>query len=88
MNFPAREITEALLALLVVGGIVGIALYDGIAGKPVAIPPELYGFGGIVIGAYFRGTSSTNGVVGKLVTALKESIPPSTDPEPAPLPLK
>ena len=72
-----REITEAGLALLVVGGVVAIAVFDGINGKPVNIPPELYGFGGIIIGAYFRGSNQINGVAAKLVTALKESSPPS-----------
>lgn len=72
-----REITEAVLALLVVGGVVTIAVFDGINGKTVNIPPELYGFGGIIIGAYFRGSNPVNGAAVKVITALKEPSPPS-----------
>ena len=79
----AREITEALLAIITVGGIVAIAGYDAIQGKPVNVPPELYGFGGIIIGAYFRGANTVNGVTTKLITALKESTPPPAGPPPA-----
>jgi hypothetical protein len=68
------DLTEAALAVLVVGGIVGVAAFDAIAGKPVSIPPELYGFGGIVIGAYFRGRS-VNGTVAGLTAALQQSTP-------------
>lgn len=68
------DIVEAILALFVVGGIVAIAAYDAISGKPVNIPPELYGFGGIIIGAYFRGRS-VNGTIAGLTTALQKSVP-------------
>jgi hypothetical protein len=83
VNTNLRELTESALAVLVVGGVVGVAVYDGIAGHPVSIPPELYGFGGIVIGAYFRGAASVNGVATKLITALKESSPPPAGAPPA-----
>jgi hypothetical protein len=75
-----REITEAIMAIIVVGGIVVIAGYDAVQGKPVTVPPELYGFAGIIIGAYFRGSSTVNGVATQLVTALKESSPPPAGP--------
>lgn len=68
------DIVEAALALLVVGGIVGVAAFDAIEGKPVTIPPELYGFGGIIIGAYFRGRS-VNGTIAGLTSALHNSVP-------------
>jgi hypothetical protein len=68
------DAVEAVLALVVVGGIVAIATYDAIAGKPVNVPPELYGFGGIIIGAYFRGRS-VNGTIAGLTTALQASVP-------------
>ena len=68
------EVVEAVLAVIVVGGITAVAVYDGIAGHPVSIPPELYGFGGIVIGAYFRGRS-INGTISGLTSALQQSAP-------------
>jgi hypothetical protein len=72
VNF--REATESALALLVVGGLVTIAIYDNISGRPTSIPAELYGFGGIVIGAYFRGSATVsafaNGAVAKIAKAL------------------
>jgi hypothetical protein len=84
-----REVTEAVLAILVVGGVVTIAGAEALNGKPVTIPAELWGFGGIIVGAYFRGSNQINGVATKLITALKESGPPPTTvavitPPPAP----
>lgn len=77
------DFTEALLAFLVVGAICAAIIYDAIAGKPVTIPPELYGFGGIIIGAYFRGRS-VNGTIAGLTTALQQSTPASPPPAPPP----
>ena len=73
------DAVEALLALLVVGGIVTVAVYDAVAGKPVMIPPEVYGFGGIIIGAYFRGRS-VNGTIAGLTSALQQSAPAEPKP--------
>lgn len=70
------DVTEAILAVLVVAGIVAIAIYDAVLGHPVTIPPELYGFGGIIIGAYFRGRS-INGTITGLTAALQNSVPAS-----------
>jgi hypothetical protein len=78
-----RDIIEGALALLVVGGIVAIAAYDAIAGKPVTVPPELYGFGGIVIGAYFRGNGLTSGAVAALKAVGPASGPTAPSPAPA-----
>jgi hypothetical protein len=69
-----QDLTEAILAVTVVGAIVAIAVYDAVTGKPVTIPPELYGFGGIIIGAYFRGRS-VNGTISSLTAALQQSVP-------------
>jgi hypothetical protein len=75
--------TEAILAILVVGGIVGVAVFDAFIGHTVSIPPELYGFGGIVIGAYFRGRS-VNGTVAGLTAALQQSTPSALALPPVP----
>ena len=75
------DLTEALLAFLVVGAICAAILYDAVAGKPVAIPPELYGFAGIIIGAYFRGRS-VNGTIAGLTSALQQSAPVTPPPVP------
>jgi hypothetical protein len=76
-----REVTEASLAILVVGGVVGIAAYDAINGRPVSVPPELYGFAGIILGAYFRGSAAVNGmattIAAKLVAAVQKPPPPA-----------
>lgn len=77
------DVTETALAVLVIGGIVVVAVYDAIVGKPVQIPPELYGFGGIVIGAFFRGRS-VNGTIGKLTAALQQSTPIAVAEPPVP----
>jgi hypothetical protein len=79
------DLTEAMLAVLVVGGVVGIATFDAITGRPVTIPPELYGFGGIVIGAYFRGRS-INGTISGLTSALQASVPAAAAPPGPPAP--
>lgn len=77
----AREITEAGLAFLTVGGVVGIALYDAINGKPVTVPAELYGFAGIVLGAYFRGSAAVNGMAttlaNRVVAQINKPVPPT-----------
>lgn len=78
------DLTEALLAILVVGAICAVAIYDAITGHQVSIPPELYGFGGIIIGAYFRGRS-VNGTIAGLTSALHDSAPVSAMP-PAAMP--
>lgn len=70
------DITEAFLAVLVVGAICAIAIFEAVRGIPLTIPPELYGFGGIIIGAYFRGRS-VNGTIAGLTTALASSVPAS-----------
>lgn len=82
MAIKISDLTESLLALVVIGGVVAIAVYDSIVGRPVNIPPELYGFGGIVIGAYFRGRS-VNGTINHLTDALAHSQPSTTSPPPA-----
>jgi hypothetical protein len=69
-----RDITESVLAVIVVGGVVAIHAYGAFTGKPVVVAPELYGFGGIIVGAYFRG-QSVNGAIGKLTAALQQSVP-------------
>jgi hypothetical protein len=81
-----RDLIEGALSLVVVGGIVGIAIYDAIAGKPVTVPPELYGFGGIIIGSYFRGNGLTNGAVAALKAVGPLSGPPPAPPPPAAAP--
>jgi hypothetical protein len=70
----AREATEAGLAFLTVGAVVGIAVYDAVNGKPVAVPPELYGFAGIVLGAYFRGSAAVNGMATTLASKVVASL--------------
>jgi hypothetical protein len=84
VNPNAREITEAGLAFLTVGGVVGIAIYDAINGRPVTVPPELYGFAGIVLGAYFRGSAAVNGMAttlaNKVVASLNASPPAAPTP--------
>jgi hypothetical protein len=71
------DITEAVLAVVVVGGIVFIAIYQTIVGHPISVPELLTGFGGIVLGSYFRGRS-TNGTISALTSALQQSTPSST----------
>jgi hypothetical protein len=82
-----RDITEAGLAFLTVGSVAGIAIYDAINGKPVNVPPELYGFAGIVLGAYFRGSAAVNGMAttlaSKVVAQLNQQ-PPAPPAPPAP----
>jgi len=68
------DFVEATLAVLVVGGIVAIAVFDSITGRPVMIPADLEGFGLLVLGSYFRGRSS-NGTIAHLTTALQQSVP-------------
>lgn len=70
------DIVESILAVLVIGGIVAIAVFDVVTGKPVNIPPELMGFGLLVLGSYFRGRS-VNGTIANLTSALQSSVPAS-----------
>jgi hypothetical protein len=70
----AREITESALAFLVVGGVVVISGYDAINGKPINVPPELYGFAGIILGAYFRGSAAANGMATSLANTIASTI--------------
>lgn len=75
------DITEAVLAFFVIGGIIAVAIIDVVLNRPVSIPPELYGFGGIIIGAYFRGRS-INGTIAGLTNALQQSVPAESAPPP------
>lgn len=68
------DLVEAVLAIIVVGGVVVIAVYDTISGRSVNIPQELVGFALLVLGSYFRGRS-VNGTVEGLTAALQHSVP-------------
>jgi hypothetical protein len=77
------DVIEAALAILVVGGIVTIAVFDTVVGKSVVIPPELLGFGLLVLGSYFRG-ATMNGTISKLTDALQQSTPNAVTTNQAP----
>jgi hypothetical protein len=77
------DVTETALAILVVGAIVAIAVIDTLTGKPVVIPPELLGFGLLVLGSYFRGRTM-NGTIHELTAALQKSQPVSPPPPSGP----
>lgn len=71
------EITESILAIMVVGGIVFVAVYQTLYNRPLNIPELLIGFGGLILGSYFRGRS-TNGTIQGLTNALQNSVPVNT----------
>jgi hypothetical protein len=68
------DLAEVILAVAVVGGIVFVAVWDAVQGRHVDIPAELTGFGGYIIGSYFRGRS-VNGTISGLTQALANSKP-------------
>ena len=68
------DVVEATLAVVVVGSVAAIAVFDAVTSRPVVIPQELVGFALLVLGSYFRGRS-VNGTVAGLTNALQHSVP-------------
>ncbi len=59
----ARDVAAAVIAMIIVLGLVLVVIFDVVNGKPVYLPPELSIPASLIVGYFYGSHAATNGAL-------------------------